>query len=82
MNRRMWRKCKIIITFVYFNTFLEKNAETWNKAVMRIIHAMNGSTEGLVLVSPIELDVCSSLTLFIERHGNMTDFVKLRKNVS
>ena len=46
----MRRKCKIIRTFVHSNTFLEKKtAETCYKAVMRITHAMNGSTEGFLV---------------------------------
>ena len=49
---------------------------------MRFTHAVNGSTEGSILVSHIYLDVCSSLTLIYERHANMDDLVKLRKNVS
>ena len=75
----MWRKCKIIITFVRFNIFLKKTAETCNKAVMRITHAMNGSTEGSILVSHIKLDVCSSLTLIHWMHANMAGLVKLRE---
>ena len=49
---------------------------------MRITYAVNGSTEGSILVSHIYLDVCSSLTLMHERHANMDDLVKLRKKVS
>ena len=49
---------------------------------MRITHAMNGSTEGSILVSHIKLDVCSSLTLMHERYANMTDLVKLGTKVS
>ena len=75
-------KCKIIITFVDFNIFSDKTAETCYKAVTRITHAMNGSTEGSIFVSHIKLDVCSSLTLIHERHANMADLVKLRKKGS
>ena len=72
----MCRKCKIIITFVHFNTFSEKTAETCNKAVMGITHAMNGSTEGSILVSHIfKLDIYSLLTLIHERQTNMADLV-------
>ena len=49
---------------------------------MRITHAMNGSTEGSILVSHIKLDVCSLLTLMNERYANMADLVKLRTKVS
>ena len=49
---------------------------------MRITHVMNGSKEGLILVSHIILVVCSPLTLIHERHANVTDPVKLRKKVS
>ena len=49
---------------------------------MRITHAMNGSTEGSILVSHIKLDVSSSLTLMHERYANMPDLVKLQTKVS
>ena len=49
---------------------------------MRITHAVNGSTEGSILVSYLYLDVCSSLTLMHEKHANMEDLVNLRKKVS
>ena len=65
-----------------FNTFSDKTAETCNKVVTRITHAIHGSTEGSILVSHINLDVCSSLTLTHERHANMADLVKLRKKGS
>ena len=61
---------------------LRKTAETCNKAVMRITHAVNGSKEGYSLVSHIYLEVCSSLTLMHERHTNMDDPVKLRNMIS
>ena len=70
-----------MITFVHFNTLLENNAATYYKAVMRITHVMNGSTEGSILVSYMKLDVCSSLTLIHERHANMADLVKFQKTV-
>ena len=60
-------------------THSQKTAETCKKAVMRITHAMNGSTEESILVSHIELNVCSSLTLMHERQTNI---VKLRKKVA
>ena len=49
---------------------------------MRIMHAMNGSTEESILVSHIKFDVCSSLILIHERYATMADLVKLRKKVS
>ena len=45
---------------------------------MRIIHAMDGSAEGSILVSHIKLDVCCSLAFMHERYENMADIVKLR----
>ena len=44
---------------MHFNTFLEKIADTYNKAVMRITHAMISRTERSILVVHIKLDVCS-----------------------
>ena len=61
---------------------LRKTAESSIKAVIRITHAMIGSTEGAILVSHIEFDVCSSLTLMHERYANMAELVKLRTKVS
>ena len=65
-----------------FEHIFRRTAETCNKANMRISHAMNGSTEGSILVSHIILDVCFSLTLINERHANRVDLVKLQKKAS
>ena len=74
----MRRKCKMCIPFVHFkNTFLEKTTEPYNEAVTYIMHAMNGRTEGSILVSYIILDMCSSLSLTHDRHANMAHLVKL-----
>ena len=55
-------KCKIIITFVHSYIFSDKLLKLCNKAVIRITLAMDGSTEGSILVSHIQLDICFSLT--------------------
>ena len=60
-----------------FQNILRKTAESCNKAVMHITHAMNESTEGSILVSHIKLDVCSSLILMHERYANMADLVNV-----
>ena len=60
-----------------FNTFPDKTAESCNQVITRITHPIHGSTEGSILVSHIDLDVCSSLTLTYDRHANMADLVKL-----
>ena len=56
--------------------------DKYNKVFMRITHAMNGGKEESILVSHIQLDVCSSLILPLERQANLVDLVKLRKKVS
>ena len=61
-----------------FEHILRKTAETCNRAVMRITHAMNGSTEGSIFVSHIILDADT----IHEMHANMVDLVKLRKKSS
>ena len=80
----MLKKCKIIITFMHYNTFLEKMLNIVIKqsceSRMRWMEVQKGQFRFHTFNWTFK--ICSSLTLIHEKYANMADLVKLRTKVS